>query len=67
MPSISERRLRLDLYPSPELIEALDRLRVQTPGIPSRAEAARTLLEEGLKARGLMPVPRKPRRVGERS
>jgi hypothetical protein len=63
MGNAPERRLRLDLYPSPELIEALDRLRAQTPGLPSRAEAARGLLEEGLKTRGLLPTPKKPKRT----
>jgi hypothetical protein len=63
MANAPERRLRLDLYPSPELIEALDRLRAQTPGLPSRAEAARSLLEEGLKTRGLLGTPKKPKRA----
>jgi hypothetical protein len=39
---------RMDIYPSVGLREALDRWRVKQAGIPSRAEAARRLLEWAL-------------------
>jgi hypothetical protein len=45
-------RTRLDFYPSPELRLALDRWRIEQDGSPSRAEAARQLIEEALIARG---------------
>jgi hypothetical protein len=45
-------RIRLDIHPSEELRLALDRWRIEQPGGPSRAEAARRLVEEGLVAKG---------------
>ena len=52
MPTTS--RPRFELYPSPELIEGIDRYRAGLPGVPPRADAARRLLEEILRAKGLM-------------
>jgi hypothetical protein len=52
-------RTRLDFYPSPELRLALDRWRIEQDGSPSRAEAARQLIEEALVARGAFK-PAKP-------
>ena len=43
---------KLEIYPSPELRDALDRWRAAQPGIPSRAAAARFLLEKALAERG---------------
>lgn len=55
---------RFDIYPKKALLDALDRWRAQQPGIPSRAEAARTLLEEALTKAGAMKPPpaRRPRK-----
>jgi hypothetical protein len=50
------RPLRLELYPTPELLEALDRWRAQQPGIPQRADAGRRLLEEMLTIKGVLPA-----------
>jgi hypothetical protein len=47
------------------MVEAVDRFRAQLPGVPPRAEAARMLLEEALKARGLLPTPKKSKRAAE--
>jgi hypothetical protein len=44
----------LDIYPKPELLEALDRWRGQQPGVPPRAAAARMLMEDGLIRAGVM-------------
>lgn len=40
---------RMDIYPSPDLQKAVDRWRARQPDIPSRAEAARRLIEKALK------------------
>jgi hypothetical protein len=47
----SPKRLRLDLYPDRDLILRLDRWRIEQPDAPSRAEAARRLLDEALAAK----------------
>ena len=47
-----DKRIRLDIYPSEELRLALDRWRIEQPGGPTRAEAARWLLEEALITKG---------------
>ncbi len=51
---------KLEIYPSPELRDALDRWRASQPGIPSRAAAARFLLEKALAERGFK-VAEKPK------
>ena len=61
-----ENKHRLELNPTSELIEALDRWRAQQPGLPPRATAARQLLEKVLTAEGALPakatVPKRPAR-----
>jgi hypothetical protein len=54
-------RVRLDLYPSEELRNALDRWRFEQPGVPNRAAAARQLLHEILLERGYFKLTRKRR------
>jgi hypothetical protein len=41
---------RLEIYPDRELLLRLDRWRIEQPDAPSRAEAARRLLDEALPA-----------------
>jgi hypothetical protein len=65
MPSRTNR-LRFELHPEPDLVEAVDRFRAQTPGLPSRAEAGRMLIEEALKARELLKPEKSKRASGER-
>jgi hypothetical protein len=64
-PTVSDMaRLRLDIYPTPELVVALDRWRGTQEGIPSRAEVIRLLLEQALTERGFYPpapTPKAPR------
>jgi len=43
-----QKPTRLDIYPHPELVSALDRWRRDQPDLPPRAEAARRLIELGL-------------------
>ncbi len=54
-----ENKHRLELNPTPELVEALDRWRAQQPGLPPRATAARQLLEKVLAAEGALQQPKK--------
>jgi hypothetical protein len=56
-PTVS--RVRLDLYPSEELRDALDRWRFEQPGVPNRAAAARQLLHEILLEKGYFKPVRK--------
>lgn len=43
---------RLDIYPTDDLLRALDRWRAAQPGLPPRAEAARRILTDRLGALG---------------
>jgi hypothetical protein len=45
-----DKPIRLDIMPSRDLRDAIDRWRRQQPDLPPRAEAARRLIEAGLKA-----------------
>jgi hypothetical protein len=45
-----QQKPRFEMRLPPELGARLDRWRSQQPGVPSRAEAARCLMEIGLKA-----------------
>jgi hypothetical protein len=58
-----DQRLRLDVYPSLELRRAIDKWRLQQDDPPSRAEAARQLIEIGLAADGgqVQPAKKSPR------
>jgi hypothetical protein len=50
-------KLRFEIYPTPELLRALDRWRGRQDDVPPRAEAARRLLERGLTEEGEYPPP----------
>lgn len=50
-------KLRFDLYPSRELLRRLDRWRIEQPDAPARAEAARRLLDEALRAKEQQAAP----------
>jgi hypothetical protein len=54
-------RIRLDVYPSEEMRDALDRWRFEQPGVPNRAAAARRLLNEILVEKGCFKLVRKRR------
>ena len=58
-------KLRFDVYPTPELLELIDRWRGQQPGVPSRAEAARRLLTDALEARVKRQPARRQKAAGE--
>jgi hypothetical protein len=47
---MENKPVRLDIKPSVDLRKAIDRWRVEQPDAPARAEAARRLIELGLKA-----------------
>lgn len=47
---MTEKPVRLDIMPSLDLRKAIDRWRIEQPDAPSRAEAARRLIEIGLQA-----------------
>lgn len=67
LPGMPEKsRLRFDLYPPPELVEAIDRYRARLPGVPPRAVAARLLLEEVLQEKGLLKGAKAPRATAAR-
>jgi hypothetical protein len=53
---------RLDIYPPPEMVDALDRWRGRQPGVPTRAEAARRLVEIALEAEGVRMAGKPARR-----
>ena len=58
-------KLRFDVYPTPELLELIDRWRGQQPGVPSRAEAARRLLTDALEAKVKRQPARQQKAAGE--
>lgn len=51
-------KLRLDIYPPPELVAAIDKWRGAQRDVPTRAEAVRRLVEVGLQVK----APAKPAR-----
>lgn len=44
-------KLRFEIYPDRELLLRLDRWRIEQPDAPTRAEAARRLLDEALETK----------------
>jgi hypothetical protein len=48
---VTKKPVRLDIKPSADLRLAIDRWRATQPEIPSRAEAARRLIEIGLRSK----------------
>ena len=54
---MKKKPARLDIYPSDELLLALNRWRIEQPGTPSRPEVARRILEEDMIAKGMMERP----------
>jgi hypothetical protein len=56
---------RLEIYPDSELLLRLDRWRIEQPGAPSRAEAARRLLDGALPAAGQVKPARKRQQAAE--
>lgn len=55
--------LRFEIRLSPQLSDKIDRWRRRQPDVPSRAEAARRLIDLGIDA---SPAPSPPRKVGGR-
>jgi hypothetical protein len=53
-------RERLDIKPLPELRQAIDRWRAGQPGVPSRAAAARMILEQALGVGAVKPPVKRP-------
>jgi hypothetical protein len=47
---MEQKPVRLDIKPSLDLRKAIDRWRIEEPSAPSRAKAARMLIEIGLKS-----------------
>lgn len=54
---MKKKPARLDIYPSDELVLALDRWRIEQPGRPSRPEMARRILEKDMIEKGMMERP----------
>jgi hypothetical protein len=56
------QKLRLDVYPTPDLLDAINRWRGKQPDIPPLATAVRRLVESALLAEGIRVAGKSARR-----